>query len=81
MAHWTRISGYITIYPGQFDQFITDKFYELEDEEAKDWEVTDIDFNVADYVFSLFKDMQNIKSFSSYWIFYHIMPLVILNSH
>lgn len=56
MSHWTRISGYITIYPGQFDQFITDKFYELENDEAKDWEVTNIDFSVADYIFSLFKD-------------------------
>lgn len=55
MSHWTRISGYITIYPGQFDQFITDKFYELEDDEAKDWEVTNVDFDVADYIFSLFK--------------------------
>lgn len=55
MANWTRISGYITIYPGAFDKFITEKFYELEDDEAKDWEVDSIDFNAAAYLFSLFK--------------------------
>lgn len=56
MSNWTRISGYITIYPGAFDEFITEKFYELEDEEAKDWEVVGVDFNAANYIVSLFKD-------------------------
>ena len=55
MANWTRISGYITIYPGAFDKFITEKFYELEDAEAKDWEVVSVDFEAAPYIFSLFK--------------------------
>ena len=56
MANWTRISGYITIYPGAFDKFIAEKFYELEDDESKDWEVVSVDFNAAAYLFSLFKD-------------------------
>lgn len=55
MANWTRISGYITIYPGDFSKFITKKFYELEDDEAKDWEVVNVDFEATSYIFSLFK--------------------------